>query len=246
VITNDDGSFILDNLVPGTYTLSVDADTVPEGLSVVSGPDGPVTLSGGASQSGILFRLGAAPKQVVYTFSDGRRAPIQVTTDPALAAPGAVLRVVARTDAKDVKTLVVESDVFGGFPLRFDPRAGIWTGSVLVPQLAKGDYALSVSAHRKDVTDASALIPVDPALPLFALRVSPRNAQPGHTIRVMLKTLAPVEEGDSLLFEDGYKVLLPKPTGRVFVFDIRLWHRGLPYAATLVNKRGTSYAINLR
>ena len=246
VITNDDGSFMLDNMVPGSYTLSVDPDTVPDGLSVVSGPDGALALGGGAALSGIIFRLGAAPKQVVYTFSDGRRTPIQVTTDPSQAAPGALLHVVARTDAKNVKALVVESDVFGAFPLRLDPRAGAWTGSVIVPALAKGDYAISVTAHRKDVTDASALVPVDPAIPLFALRVSPRNAQPGHTIRVMLKTLAPVDEGDTLLFEDGYKMLLPKPVGRVFAFDMRLWRKGLPYTATLTTKRGQSYPISLR
>jgi hypothetical protein len=233
-------------MLPGSYKLSVDPDTVPDGLSVVSGPEGPLALGGGAALSGIIFRLGAAPKQVVYTFSDGHRTPIQVTTDPAPAAPGALLHVVARTDAKDVKALVVESDVFGGFALRHDPRAGAWTGSVIVPSLAKGDYALSVTAHRKDVTDASALVPVDPAVPLFALRVSPRNAQPGHTIRVTLKTLAPVDEGDTLIFEDGYKMLLPKPAGRVFAFDMRLWQKGLPYSATLSTKRGQSYTISLR
>jgi hypothetical protein len=246
VITNDDGSFILDNMVPGNYTLSVDPDTVPDGLSVLSGPEGALALGGGAGVSGIIFRLGAAPKQVVYTFSDGRRTPIQVTSDPAVAAPGALLHVVARTDAKDVKALAVESDVFGGFALKLDPRLGAWTGSVIVPPLAKGDYAISVTAHRKDVTDASALVPVDPALPLFALRVSPHNAQPGHTIRVTLKTLAPVEEGDTLVFEDGYKMLLPKPAGRIFAFDMRLWHKGLPYTATLSTKHGQSYTISLR
>ncbi len=246
VITNDDGSFVLDNMIPGSYTLSVDPDTVPDGLSVLSGPDGSLALGGGAALSGIIFRLGAAPKQVVYTFSDGRRSPIQVTTDPAPAAPGALLHVVARTNAKDLKALFVESDVFGGFALKLDPRAAAWTGTVIVPSLAKGDYALSVTAHRKDVTDASALVPVDPAVPLFALRVSPRNALPGHTIRVMLKTLAAVDEGDTLVFEDGYKVLLPKPTGRVFAFDMRLWRKGLPYAATLATKRGQTYTISLR
>ena len=51
---------------------------------------------------------------------------------------------------------------------------------------------------------------------------------------------------DSLLFEDGYKVLLPKPSGHVFGFDVRLWHKGLPYSATLVTKRGQNYSLSLR
>jgi hypothetical protein len=246
VITDDDGSFLLDNMPPGTYTLTVDADTVPDGLGVLSGPDGPVALEGGAALSGIIFKLGAAAKNVVFTFNDGKRQTIQVTTDPAVVPPGGLLRVQARSSAKDVKALVVESDVFGGFPLRLDPKLGVWTGSVVVPSLVKGDYALSVTAHRKDVTDASALVPVDPRIPLFAYRLSPRNPEPGHTVRVTLKSVAPVEEGDAVMFEDGYKIVLPKPTGHVFGFDIRLWHKGLPYSATVLTKRGQTYPLSLR
>ncbi|MBV9440788.1 MAG: carboxypeptidase regulatory-like domain-containing protein [Candidatus Eremiobacteraeota bacterium] len=246
VITDDDGSFILDNLPPGAYTLSLDNDTVPDGLSVLSGPDGAVAVAGGAAVSGIMFKLGAAAKTVVYTFSDGRRQAIQVTTEPAAVPPGGLLRIVARTGAKDVKALAVESDVFGAFPLRLEPHTGVWTGSLVVPQLAKGDYALMVTAHRKDVTESTSLVPVDPQIPLLAVRLSPRVPEPGHTARVMLKALAPVEEGDALLFEDGYKVVLPKQTGHVFGFDIRIWHKGLPYSATLVTKRGQSYPLILR
>jgi hypothetical protein len=246
VITDDDGAFLLDNLPPGTYTVTVDPDTVPDGLSVLTGPDGPLSLAGGAAVSGIVFKLGAGAKQVVYTFNDGKRQPIQITTDPAAVPPGALLRIVARTAAKDVKEMAVESDVFGGFPLKLEPRLGVWSASVVVPALAKGDYALSVTAHRKDVTDGAALVPVDPRIPLFAWRLSPKQPEPGHTVRVTLKTLAPVEEGDTLLFEDGYKVLLPKAGGHVFTFDMRLWHKGLPYSATLVTKRGQNYSLSLR
>jgi hypothetical protein len=245
VITDDDGSFIMANLPAATYTLTVDPDTIPDGLSVLSGPDGPLSLGGGSTVSGIVFKLGAGAKEVVFTYSDGRRTPLQITTEPAAVPPGALLRVVARTAAKDVKDLAVESDVFGGFPMHLDAR-GMWVGTVIVPSLVKGDYALSVTAHRKDVTDASALVPVDPRIPLFTALLSPRNPEPGHTVRVTLKTLAPVAEGDAVLFEDGYKILLPKPSGRLFAFDIRLWRKGLPYGASVVTKRGQTYPISLR
>ena len=231
VITDDDGSFVLANLPAATYTLTVDPDTIPDGLSVLSGPDGPLSLAGGSTVSGIVFKLGAGAKEVVYTYTDGRRVPLQITTEPAVVPPGALLRVVARTAAKDVKDLVVESDVFGGFPLHLDAR-GRWVGTVVVPNLVKGDYALSVTAHRKDVTDASSLVPVDPRIPLFTALLSPRNPEPGHTVRVTIRALAPVAEGDAVLFEDGYKIVLPKPSGRLFAFDIRLWRKGLPYNAT--------------
>ncbi|MBV9407700.1 MAG: hypothetical protein JO164_02685 [Candidatus Eremiobacteraeota bacterium] len=245
-ITDDDGSFLLDNMPPGTYTLTVDPETVPEGLEVISGPEGPVVLEGGASLSGIIFKLSAAAKQVVYTFEDGKRQSIQVATDPAAVPPGAVLRITARSNAPDLKALYVESDVFGAFALRFDKRLSAWGGAVVVPQLAKGDYSLTVTAHRKGIADGTALVPVDPRIPLFSWRLSPRNPQPGHTVRVTLKALANVDEGDAVQFEDGYKVLLPKPNGHVFGFDIRLWQKGLPYNATILTKHAQSYPLSLR
>ena len=245
-ITDDDGSFILDNLPPGNYALSVDPDTVPDGLGVLSGPDASLELAGGAALSGVVFKLGTAAKEVVYTFSDGRQMPIQLTTEPAVAPPGAIVRVIARTHAKDVAELTVESDIFGEHRLQFDPRSGAWIGSVVVPPLVKGDYALTVTAHRKAVTDAQALVQVDPAVPLFTTRLNPRDPEPGHTVRVIFKTLADVQEGDALVFEDGYRVVLPKPAGRLFTFDVRLWRKGLPYGATVITKRGPTYALVLR
>ncbi len=246
VITDDDGSFLMDDMPPGTYTLSVDPDTIPDGLSVLSGPDGALSIAGGTKASGVVFKLGPGAKNVVFTYSDTKRMPIQVEFMPAVAPPGSVLRVSARTAAKDVSDLFVESDVFGTFALRRDARTGVWTGNVLVPALAKGDYALTVTAHRKDVTEAVALVPVDPRVQLFAVRLSPHAPRPGQSARVTLKSLAPIEEGDSVLFEDGYKVTLPKPSGHLFSFDIRVWNKGLPYAATVVTKRGPSYPLILR
>jgi len=246
VITDDDGSFLIDNVPPGAYTVSVDPDTIPDGLSVLSGPDGPLTVAGATPISGVIFKLGAAAKSVVYTFNGGKRVPIQIEVTPAIAPPGSLLRVHAHTSAKDVAALAVESDIFGSFPLRLDARTGEWTGTTVVPPLAKGAYSLTVAAHRPDVTDVSALVPVDPRVALFAVRLKPVQPGPGQTARVTVKSLAPAEEGDTLLFEDGYKVALPKPTGNVFVFDVRIWSRGLPYSATLLTKRGPTYPISLR
>ena len=245
VITDEDGSFLMDNVPPGTYTLSLDPDTVPDGLSVLSGPEGPITVAGGTPLSGVMFKLGPGAKNVVFTYNDGKKLPIQVDVLPKVAPPGSLLRVSARTSAKDLAALTVESDVFGTFPLKLD-RSGTWIGTAVVPPLAKGDYALAVTAHRKDVADGSALVPVDPRVPLFAIRLNPRDPGPRQTARVTMKALAPAEEGDTLQFEDGYKITLPKPTGHLFVFDVRIWSRGLPYAATLLTKRGPTYPLSLR
>lgn len=245
-ITDDDGSFLLDNLPPGTYTLSIDPDTVPDGMAVLAGPDGPVDLAGGAAVSGIVFRIGASAKNVVFTFDQGKRQPIQVTTDPAVVPPGGLLRLTARSSAKNLTALTVESDTFGTFPLHFDHASGVWSGGAIAPSLPKGDYALTVTAHRQDISESSILVKVDPAIPLSSVRVFPIKPLPGHTVKVSLKSYAPLSEGDTVLFEDGYKVLLPKPSGRLFVFDVRLWERGLPYSASIVTKRGQNYPISLR
>jgi hypothetical protein len=245
-ITNDDGSFLLDNLPPGSYTLNVDPETIPDGLSVTSGPDGPVDLAGGAAVSGVIFRLGSAPKSVVFTFDQGKREAIQVSVEPEAAPPGAVLRVTAQTSAKDVRELAVQSDVFGTFPLHEDKRTSVWSGTTIVPTLQRGDYSLTVTAGRKDVSDNTVLVLVEPALPLSTIRLYPAKPLPGHTVKVSLKSYAPLAEGDTVVFQDGYKVLLPKPNGRLFVFDVRLWERGLPYSATVVTKRGQNYPISLR
>jgi hypothetical protein len=246
VITDDDGTFILDNMAPGTYTLTVDPDTVPEGLSVLSGPEGPLSIGGGASIAGVVFKLGAGAKDVVYTFNDGKRESIQVVAEPASVPPGAQLRIRASTNAKDVKGLFVESDVFGAFALKFDPHRGVWLGTTTVPSLTKGDYAVTITARRKDVKDGSALVPVDPAIPLFAFRMTPSAPQAGQTVKVTMKSLAGVEEGDTLVFEDGYKIALPRPTGRVFSFDMRIWRKGLPYGGNVVTKRGPTFSVTLR
>ncbi len=88
-ITDDDGNFLLDNMPPGSYTLTIDQDTIPDGMSLLSGPDGPLSVEGGASVSGLIFKLGAGAKNVVFTFNEGKRQPIQVTVDPAMVPPGA-------------------------------------------------------------------------------------------------------------------------------------------------------------
>ena len=80
-----------------------------------------------------------------------------------------------------------------------------------MPPLAKGDYAVTVTARRKDVNDGQALVPIDPGIPLFAIRVSPKNPLPGQSVKMTLRGLVAIEEGDSLVFEDGYKIVLPKP-----------------------------------
>ena len=243
-ITGDDGMFLLDNLRPGKYTLEIDKDSLPEGLSVISGPEGEVGVEGN-DVTGIIFKLAPGAKDVVFTFNNGKKQPITIDVSPAIAPPGAMLEIAAHSPSK-VSLLAVDSDVFGNFPLEYDKKRDAWVGVAYVPALRKGTYGFTVTAHSKTITDGEALVQVDPAIPLVTIRFDRSKAIAGHTMHMTLKILGPASEGDSLKCEDGYTIQLPKPNSRVFGFDIRLWAKGLPYSCTLMSKRGVSYALSIR
>ncbi len=78
VITDDDGSYVMDNMPPGKYTLTVDPDTIPDGLSVLSGPDGPVEVGGG--DIGVGHRLQARRRREGCRVHVQRR---QARSDPS-------------------------------------------------------------------------------------------------------------------------------------------------------------------
>lgn len=239
-ITDDQGQFILDNLPPGKYALDVDKETTPDGQGVVSGPDGPVEVSGGETLSGIVFKLGAAGKNVVYTFDNGQKKAVAVETHPQVVPPGALLEIVARPST-GVRALSVHSDVFGSFPLR-RVADGAFGGAVVVPPLAKGDYALSVGDDGS--AEGESLVTVDPTLPLVTVRTVPAHPAPGARVRVRATILAPVEQGDPVRFSDGETVRLPKPNGRVFIFDVRLAR--VPDVGEITSKMGVKLPISIR
>src|SRR5579872_2286153 len=244
-ITNDDGSFLLDNIPPGSYQVNVDPETLPDDQSVVQGPDEPIQVFGGTDTGGLVFKLGAAPKAVVFSFDNGKKAGVSVNVKPDHAPPGAVVNVVVQTSEEHPTAVTQQSDAFGSFPLRFDAKLRSWIGKFIVPVLQAGDYALriEVDGPHRGIGDAS--LTVDPKLPLIATRVLTHPAQAGHTIAVTAKILAPVEAGDTVRFEDGYTFKLPEPRGELYAFDVRLWSRGLPYHGTIENKAGKKFPLVL-
>ncbi len=236
-ITNEDGSFALADLPPGVYTLSVDPDTVPDELGVTQGPDKPYPIQGGEHIGGIDFMLGAKAKDVVFSFSDQKKVPLAVRLLPEVVPPGAAIRVSVRPGITVEKgTIRLESDFGPPAALRFDPHASAYSGWFHVPtSLQNGNYAVRVVLEGERSGAAESAFTVDNALPLVSVRTIPSHPQPGHTIRVLAKILAPVEPGDTIKFEDGYTVTLPAGNGSVYAFDIRLWAKGLPYRGSIVH-----------
>lgn len=239
-ITNPDGSFLIADLPPGTYTLSVDPDTLPDDQAVQQGPESPFTIAGGETVGGVAFKVGPKAKEVVFSFDGGKKVPLGIRVVPERVPPGGYVRIEARPQgAAGRGTVKAESDVFPSLTLRFDEKAKAYVGGFSVPfSLVSGKYDMRVALEGDRTGAAEASFDVDAKLPLVQVRTSPAHPQPGHTIHVVARILAAVEAGDKLTFQDGYAVTLPTPKGTLYAFDIRIWARGLPYRGTIATKAG--------
>ncbi len=241
-ISGADGTFILDNLAPGSYTLTIDPQTLPDGASVQSG-DGQVRqLAPGQDVGDLVFSVGAAQKDVVFDFSDKKRAALQLTLDPVRVPPlGTVELRLATTAPRDAK---VEATV-GLSRVALHPVAsGVFSGRVVVPAGAQaGDVPVhvEVGGAAKGATDG--IFTVDPKVALISVRTQVMRVIPGQSIHVVMKTYADVRAGDAIVFGDGQEIKLSEPHGRVFGFNLRIGQAGLPMRGTLTTQGGERLAI---
>ena len=224
-IVNDDGSFIVDNLPPGDYTVSVDPETLPDGTGAT--PDtAPITLASQEHYQGLAFLVGHARKKVVFSFvgggnaSDASQTPAVSLSEHRLPPIGTTtIGVDAPKEAQGVSVTA-----FGNRELLvYDERKRAWTGQIKVPSDAKaGSYTVSATvAHGAHPEDATLI--VDPKLPAAIVQMDPPNPQPGQYVRVRARFLVDVKEGDRIQWQDGQTTILGHPvTGRVFTFSLRL------------------------
>jgi hypothetical protein len=238
-IDEDDGSFIIDNLPSGDYTISVDPETT--GLGLGAAPDSvSVHLEPGEHYSGILFSVGRFEKKVVFTLVGGNSAavaPVQVvrlsethlpprgTTAVAIDAPATASDVSATAFGKRIA-------------LTYDKDDDKWSGEIEVPaQTAAGEYPVTGSVHGSAVPTAATLT-VDTKLPLAILQYLPRAAAIGQTVTVRVRFLVNVQAGDKITWQDGTETILSKPiSGRVFTFRKGLTL--LPLHGLLLTPKGT-------
>lgn len=226
-IDEDDGSFIIDNLPPGDYTVSVDPETLDNGFGAA--PDSVAVHLGPAEHVvGTLFAVGRSEKKVVFSFVAGtsgasapvvrvseRRLPPRGTSEVTVNAPRSAGR--------------VEVTAFGHrIALTYDERRSLWSGEIEVPRGAKaGTYAITATVASGTAPTATSLR-VDPKMPLVILELNPANPGPGVNVRVHARFLVDVKAGDVIEWEDGTRTVLGKPvTGRVFDFTVRISLRPL-------------------
>jgi hypothetical protein len=235
-IDDDDGSYIIDNLPPGDYTVSVDPETVAEGLGA-SPESVSIHLEPGQHYDGALFRVGRFEKKVVFSLLSGvsqaavptvhlgeKKLPPLGTSEVTVSAP---------SGAGSVSVTVFGERI----ELKYDKGRKVWVGELAVPRDEKaGDYPVA-PALANGTAPSAATLTVDPSLPLAILTTTPANPQIGENITVRARFLVDAKSGDRIEWEDGTITTLGKPiAGRVFTFPLRLSLR--PLHGTLLTRGG--------
>ncbi|MGC2130253.1 MAG: carboxypeptidase-like regulatory domain-containing protein [Candidatus Aquilonibacter sp.] len=238
-IDEDDGSFIIDNLPAGDYTISVDPETITAGLGAA--PDNvTVHLAPGEHYSGLQFLVGQFEKKVVFSLLSGggaapaattptirlseSRLPPRGTTTVAISAPA---------DAQDVSATAFGKRI----ALAYNKEVEKWLGEIEVPVHAgAGPNPVDGSVHGAAISP-NAILTVDPKLPLVTVQFLSHNNAVGQMATIRARFLVDVHAGDKIAWEDGTQTVLGKPvSGRVFTFQKQLTL--LPLHGLLLTPRG--------
>lgn len=220
-ITNDDGSFILDNLPAGTYTLDVDPETLPEDTGVTSGGGISVDLKGSEHRKGVVFMVGHRVKPVIFSLHQDVAPAEMVLAQTALPPFGATPVRVTTPASVGAVTLTA----FGhSSPLTPDSSRRNWTGMVVVPgDTPAGSVEVSAEAGGSHKYQASASLRVDTKVALAVVSLQPSHPSPGQYVRVRARILADVHPGDIIVWEDGTRTHLGRPiSGRVYDFTVKI------------------------
>jgi hypothetical protein len=238
-ITGEDGTFLIDNLPPGQYTLSLDQDTLPDGQSVIQGPDGLIDVEGGSAIKGIEFKLGPQAKMVVMGFGGGSSASVAVNFRPSKVPPNGAVEVLVTTDEPHARSVTAQSDLWGTLPLHFDKSEHAWVATIPIPQVENRDYPVHVEVKGPKSGSTDSVLTVSNSVPLVYAHGTPANPHPGQPVRVVARILAAhVQAGDLLTLDDGTSLHLPAPHGTIYAFSFTAKH-ALPYHGLIFTKNGT-------
>ncbi len=232
-IANDDGSFIIDDLPPGTYTLSVDPETVPDQTGQIS-PNVVVDLTAREHKDGLLFLVGHEIKKVVFSFLGGSAqttASLHLS-EPRLPPRGSTEAFVSAS--KDAHAVVVSA--FGRSVKAHYVAGRGWLAEIVVPNAEKAGkvpVTAEVTTDSGTTTARSSLI-VDPTMALVIVSTRPSHVVIGAAVQVHARFLVDVGTSARIAWEDGTVTSLSKPVvGRVYVFSVTV--RRLPFQGTLIS-----------
>ncbi|HEY9180669.1 MAG TPA: carboxypeptidase regulatory-like domain-containing protein [Candidatus Baltobacteraceae bacterium] len=234
-ITDEDGSFLLDNLPAGTYTLDLDPETVPKDTGNISGPQ-TITLDPGAQVQAVRILVGTAQKNVVFTLKAVGPAPPSASLEESRLPPGGATEV---TFDADSAAKAVTASAFGKqYVLAYDGSRKKWVGTIVVPLSANpGTGTVDLSARGAHAASTSLEIAVDPKIPLATFVITPRHPMHGQYVSVRARFLADVHPGDKIHWLDGQITQLSRPvTGRVYEFTVKISEQ--PLRGLLLTRQG--------
>jgi hypothetical protein len=236
-INTDDGSYIIDNLPPGDYTVSTDPETLPEAMGAK--PDS-VQIHVGPAQNvqNVDFSVGSFEKKVVFSFLGGKASGATVIRLREHKLPPNATTEVVVTAPESAKAVTITSFNDTHIALTYDKTRKEWAGQVAVPADAKdGDYPIEASVA-SGTSPAGIVLTVDTKMPLAIMQMTPSRPAKGDNVVVRARFLVDAAEGDKIQWEDGQITVLGKPvSGRVFTFNLRISLR--PLHGALLTKRGT-------
>lgn len=234
-ITNDDGSFLLDDLPAGTYSLDLDPETVPKDTGNVSGAQ-TVTVDPGAAVQGIRFLVGVAQKNVVFTLKAVGPPVPTVALEESELPPGGATEIAVDADPAAKR---VTARAFGKtIDLSYERARKKWIGTIVVPlTAAPGAASVDVNVEAAQAASSSADLTVNPKLPLATFTMTPRRPVRGQYVTVRARFLADVHAGDKIRWLDGQITKLSRPiTGRVFQFTVKISEQ--PLNGLLLTRQG--------
>ncbi len=220
-IADQDGSFLMDNLPPGTYTIDVDPETLPPDTGNTLGPQ---TITVGPDQhiEGVRFTIGHKAKAVVFSFKTAEAPGAQADLQHTALPPGGTTEIAL--DAPAGSASVTASAFHQTFPVTYDAKRKRWIGTVVVPlNAAAGKESVKIavkgSTHFETATDLN----VDTKIPIATFTTTPRRPLVGQYATVRARILADVHAGDVIHWADGQVTRLGPPlTGRVFLMTVKI------------------------
>ena len=221
-ITDPDGSFLIDNLAPGTYTVAVELDSLPEESGVGAGPRAPFKLEPNQEIVGLVFTIVHQDKAIDFTFSQKESSAAIVHLDVAALPPGGAtgVSVTASKAAQHATAHVFGKDI----ALVPDRARKTWRGHIVVPINAlPGNNVVVVSLAGAQSAQASVVLDVNPALPIALFSLQPARPVRGQYVHVRARFATDAVEGDRITWQDGSTTKLPRPiSARVFDFTTKV------------------------
>jgi hypothetical protein len=234
-ISNDDGTFLLDNIPAGTYTLDIDPETVPADTgsagpqSITLGPDGHI--------QGIQFVVGRKQKTVVFSLkSEVQAVAANMSLRESLLPPGGATEISVDGDGRARSVVATAFDK--RIELTYDKKRKKWVGLLIVPlDATPGNVTILADVDAAQKATASADLKIDPALPVATFSMTPHRPMRGQYVQARARFLADVHPGDRIRWLDGQLTKLGSPlTGRVYEFTVKISVQ--PMRGLLLTKQG--------